>query len=433
MDTHLPLVSAWQALLFSLTPVFTAPTMPTFVELLTAWVLCHGRHTVTAMLPFRSPQEKRSHDVFHRLLSRARWEVRELFRRWAGWAVVRFAPTGRVPIDLDDTVFHQSGPRVDGAGWWRDAVRSTDHHLVHARGLNLVVLTLRVRAPWGGEPLGLPLGVRLHRKGGPTLLDLAAELVRDVAEWLPARQISLCADGFYAPLAGRQLPRTHLTSRLRRDAALYEAPARPRRRTRGRPRAKGRRLPALKEIAARTRRWPRVETEERGRTRHRVIHTRVVLWYAVCGTQPVRLVISRDPTRKEEDDFFVTTMVEAAPAQVVGQFAGRWSIEDTFRNVKQYLHAEDPQTWRGPGPERAAALGFLLYGLVWAWYLEHAYGRHPLQRPVWYTHKAHPSFQDALSALRLALWQKRISPSSGRHSFPTKIVRLLLRALVASA
>jgi len=37
----------------------------------------------------------------------------------------------------------------------------------------LVVVTLRVQPPWGGEPLGLPINVRLHRKKELTTLDLA--------------------------------------------------------------------------------------------------------------------------------------------------------------------------------------------------------------------------------------------------------------------
>ena len=67
-------------------------------------------------------------------------------------------------------------------------------------------------------------------------------MIRELAEWLPDRQLHLCADGAYACLAGADLPRTHLTSRIRRDAALYR-PAPARTGTRGRPRTRGGRLP----------------------------------------------------------------------------------------------------------------------------------------------------------------------------------------------
>src|SRR4030043_1794082 len=94
-----------------------------------------------------------------------------------------FYPPGTVWMDMDDTLFHRPGRKVEGAGWWRDALRSTASHLVHCWGLNLVVLTLRVIPPWGGEPLGLPINMRLHRKDGPGLIELATPMLQGVKGW----------------------------------------------------------------------------------------------------------------------------------------------------------------------------------------------------------------------------------------------------------
>ena len=44
-------------------------------------------------------------------------------------------------VYLDDTLFQSNSPKVEGAGSWRDAVRSTRKRVVYARGLNLVVLS----------------------------------------------------------------------------------------------------------------------------------------------------------------------------------------------------------------------------------------------------------------------------------------------------
>ena len=152
-----------------------------------------------------------------------------------------FATQGIIQLDLDDTLFHRWGRKVCGAGWWRDAVRSTQKRTVYAWGLNLVVLTLRVYPPWGGEPLGLPILMRLHRKGGDSLIDLAQAMLKQLAAWLPERAFRLHADGFYATLAGRGLVRVHLISRMRRDAVLYEPlPVTRGKKKRGRPRTKGR-------------------------------------------------------------------------------------------------------------------------------------------------------------------------------------------------
>jgi hypothetical protein len=432
MDPH-QWVSSWSALLLTFSTCFTAGVDVTWVRYLTGWVLATGRRTVTGVLPFADPKGARSHDSYHYLLRRARWPTDSLWRTWVSWLVTHVAQEGRLALDLDDTLFHKSGRKVDGTGWWRDAVRSTGTRTVHALGLNLVVLTLRVEPSWAGEPLGLPINLRLHRKGGPTLLDLAAEMVGEVARWLPKRSFSLCADGAYAALAGRDLPRTTVTSRMRRDAALYALPARRRPGQRGRTPQKGPRLPAPRDTAPHLRRWTRIQVNERGRLVERLVATQVVLWYAVCGRQALRLVFSRDPQGRQPDDFFFTTDLSLPPEAILAAVAGRWSIEDTFRNVKQYLGGEEPQTWRGQGPERAAMLSFLLYGLVWACYLRAGGPQAPLERPAWYPHKAHPSFQDALRMLRRALWTERISAASRPTPIPQEILSLLTHALSASA
>lgn len=134
---------------------------------------------------------------------------------------VEHVGAGPVVAVLDDTLLHRPGRKVDGAGSWRDAVRSTAKRVVYARGLNLVVLAVRIDPPWGGMPIALPVGISLHRKGGDTLGQLAGALVRRLAKRLPERDFVLCADGAYATLAGHDLPRTVVVSRLRRDAALY--------------------------------------------------------------------------------------------------------------------------------------------------------------------------------------------------------------------
>jgi hypothetical protein len=344
-----------------------------------------------------------------------------------------FAAAGVIELDLDDTLFHRCGRHVQGAGWWRDAVRSTRTRTVSAWGLNLVVLTLRVTPPWGGEPLGLPILMRLHRKGGDSLIDLAEAMLQQLAGWLPDRTFRLHADGFYATLAGRGLVRIHLISRMRRDAELYE----PVRATRGqkrsgRPRQKGRRLPTPQQMARRIHSWRSVTTLERGQVRKRLIHARRVLWYRVCKT-PVRLVISRDPEGKERDDFFFTTDLSLTAEQVIGGFAGRWSIEDTFKNTKQFVGGEEPQTWKGQGPERAAMLSLWLSSVVWLWYLSEDRRSGQVKILPWYPQKVHPSFLDALASLRRHLWSQRIISMFGKRLGHGKKIEILLEALSRAA
>ncbi len=263
-----------------------------------------------------------------------------------------------VVLDCDDTVYKKTGRKVEGAGTFRDAVRSTRARVVHAWGLNLVIITLRVTPPWGGCPLGLPLNMRVHRKGGPTTVELAAHMIGEIAGWLPGRQLHLYADGAYATLVGADLPRTVVTSRLRRDAALYE-PAPPRTGRPGRPRTKGARLPTPPELAAAATDWVQADIDSRGTTVTRLLWHRDVLWYRVNRRRLVRLIVVRDPTGTQPDDFFVTSAdpdsPAADPATTASGYTGRWSIEVTNRDAKQALGGEDPSPGRArarPGPPR---------------------------------------------------------------------------------
>ena len=299
---------------------------------------------------------------------------------------------------------------MKGAGSFRDPIRSRGQKTVYAWGLNLVVLTVEVRPPWGGEPLALPINVRLYKKGGPSHLDLIQQMVEEVAGWLPDHCFVLCCDGAYASLAGRKLPRTHLISRFRSDAALFDTPLERRPAQRGRPRKKGERLPNLEVIAAEVPadEWSDILVDVRGERVRRLLWALPVVWYAVCPDRPLLLVIVRDPDGKQADDFFFSTNLAMAPEAVASAYASRWSIEDTNRNAKQFLGAEDPQCWAKDGPLRAAALSLWTYSAVWLWYLACHEGLPIWKTRPWYPAKRTPSFADAQATLRRALWARRI-------------------------
>ena len=431
MDTA-HIISTWTDIIQYFFPIFTAPTAEIFLTLVTGWILCTARHTITGILPFADPAGKKAHDAYHRFFPDARWTSSELWRLLTILLVKIFYPAGVIPSDLDDTLFHHSGRKVNGAGWWRDAVRSSGTKIVHAWGLNMVVLTLRIEPPWGGEPIGLPINMRVHRKNGPTLIELAVHMLTEVTLWLPQRYFLCGADGFYAPVAGEDIPNTHIISRMRRDANIYEMPGRKRKKTRGRPRKKGKQLPSPQKLAKRITDWQLIQTCERGKSKKRLVYARKVVWYRV-SQKPVLLVISRDPTGKEKDDFFFTTDLSLTAAEVIGGFAGRWSIEDTFKNTKQIIGAQEPQTWKGKGPERAAALSLWIYSAIWLWYLQQkSKRRYFLVRP-WYPEKTVPSFADALSCLRRVLWRGRIKFMFGKRFVHNNNFEFLIEALAAAA
>jgi len=218
------IISTWTELIQQFFPIFTAPGAEIFANLITGWILCTTRRTVTGILLFADPANQHAHDSYHRFFPDASWSMATLWRILAQMLITIFYPNGVIPLALDDTLFHHSGRKISGAGYWRDAVRSTGNKTVYAWGLNLVVLTVQIQPPWGGQPLGLPIHMRLHRKNGPTLIDLAEAMLTEVADWFPERRFRAVGDGFYASLAGRDFPRTTIISRLQCNAEIYDLP-----------------------------------------------------------------------------------------------------------------------------------------------------------------------------------------------------------------
>jgi len=431
-------VSGFLALLGLTRPGFTAPSFAIFTDLVTGWVCAPGRRTITGIIAVADPAGRRAHDAYHRFVRDGVWSMNRLWRTLARHLIGTRCPTGVVDLACDDTLFHHCGPKVSGAGVFRDAVRSTLGRVVYARGLNLVVITVQIRPPWGGTPIAIPVNVRLHKKHDlTTTVGHAAAMLAEIADWFPDRCFHLVADGAYATFAGAGLPRIQITSRMRRDAALYQ-PAPPRTGRPGRPRTKGERLPTPAELstALPKRAWTRVEIDVRGKTATRLVHVCDVLWYHVNKTDLVRLVILRDPDGVEPDDYFFTTDLKASPAEVAEvaeRYAARWAIEVCFRDVKQDLGGQNPQSWNYRGPERAAALSLWLHATIWCWYLTaHPTGTTWTPRP-WYRTKTTPSFLDALAALRRALWAQRITTMSRSAHDEPEITEALLDTLAYAA
>jgi hypothetical protein len=265
----------------------------------------------------------------------------------------------------------------------------------------------------------------------------------ETATWFPGRYFLVSADGFFAPLAGDDFfapkddtasAKNVFISRIRCDAALFDFPKKKLIRGKGRPAKKGKRLPTPAAMAKRCLKWKRVKVNMRGREVPRLVAEYNVLWYHVCETRPVKLVIVRDPDGIEDDDFFFTTDVTLAPEVVIAQYSGRWSIEDTFRNTKQFLGGQNPQTWKINGPERAAAFSFIAYSLTWLWFVKaKKYKKSCWPSLPWYRSKSTPSFQDALAAIRSALWRSRLLNNSEKTPLLAKNMNAIFNVLAYAA
>lgn len=430
----MPAPTTWPAFLHLFQDCFTLPSYVLFEQLLTAWPLCPGRHTLTRLWSVIPAGSRRPYGAYARLIRDGRWSMDRLWARLARLLVERWVGEGVVTALLDDTLAKKTGRHIEGAGYFRDAVHSTASYTVTAWGLNIVVLALCVTPPWQGEPLALPLLIRVHRKDELSLVDLAVTMIWQLHRWLPDHRIRVVADGAYASLVGYQWPPTvHIVSRIRSNAALYDPPP-PRTGRRGRPRLRGQRLPSPRQLAAGLAEadWTTSQVHMRTHLAERLVFARKVLWYEAARSRPLLLVIVRVPDGNQPPDFLITTDVNAAPETVASAYDHRWPIEDTNRNVKQFLGAEDPQSWVREGPERVLSLACWLYSAVCHWFADHAQEVAWPHRP-WYASKSTPSFTDALATLRRQCWTAAFSARSAHEPVQPEILTTLLAVLAEAA
>jgi len=224
-------ISTWTGIINQFLVIFTVPGAKIFIWMIEGWILCTVRRTVTGMLAFAGPTAERAHDAYHRFFPDARWNMAGLWRILTHMLIALFCRSGIITLALDDTLFHHSGKKQAG------------------------------------------------------LIELAEQMINEVR---------VVGDGFYAPLAGKQLLNTTIISRIQRNAEIYDLPVSPKRKGRGRPRKKGKRLVCPGKMAHYVRHWQKVKVRERGKNRTRLVYTRKVLWYRVSH-QPILLVISRKP------------------------------------------------------------------------------------------------------------------------------------------
>lgn len=437
-DSFVLLLAAFQ-------PCFHAPSYANFELLITGWVHCLGRRTVTAVALASGAVGTRHISAFHRFFSRAQWNLDAVGRVLFDLAVAWIPTDQPLQVLIDDTLARKSGKCIALGSMHHDPLLSSARKPFFHFGHVWVVLALWVPLPMGGRRgFALPLLCRLFvgaKRGGRadapsrpgagtrqqvatavftaarrlTKLELAREMVTRIAGWAPERAIVVVCDSAYA---GRTLledrpANVHVASRLRMDAALWTSPPPRQPGQKGRPRRKGRRLPNPQATAARCRKWRPLAVRIYGRTVTTQTFSFTALWYSALPSQPVKIVVVRDPSGKRKDEAFFCTDLTATPTGILEGFARRWTIEVTFRDSKQFLGFANPQSQAKPAVLRTAPLAFVAYDLVLLWYadqMQPGTSRPWIVRP-WYPGKSTPSFLDMLTALRHTGWQRFSEPS----------------------
>ena len=436
------LIPGLAALVAEFGDCFHPQVFSTFQSLIAGWIVCLGPHTISGVWQATGLAAKRHHDTAYAVFHSAAWEWDDLGIILATLILTHLVPGGVVWVAVDDTLCHKRGAKVAFGGIFLDAVLSSKKHKTFRFGLNWVVLGVAVPIPMRADRyFCLPVLWRLYHKKGQAghkpRPQSAAELARKLAEANPDRTFWLVGDCAYvnATLLQGRPENLQVIGPLHWKAALYDLPEPPREGQRGRRRKKGERLPTPKAMIEDTVTYPAelIEIAFPKTTRElRVQVIREVLWYRGSKTDPVAVVLVRDPSGQWRDEALVTTDPTASAAFVIQGYCRRWSVELAFFDSKQHLGLHEPRVWSERSVERAHPMAWFVGSLVILWYcIDGHRGSHVERDRPWYANKVTPTFTDMLGALRLQMWEHEIYGESGEEAPSPECIRKLLHKLSA--
>jgi hypothetical protein len=385
-------IPSLEPILQALPPVFTQPTFQTHCQIFLGWVMCLSRRTEFSV--FQTIQanttldrnQRHPFDRYYNFFSRSAWTAADLACSVAVQVVAALNPSGLLYLVVDDTLLHKRGKHVHGLGWFRDAVASTVKRVVTASGNHWVVMGLAISIPKTNVILCLPIHCKLHvlGEGQSSEAALAREMLLDVSQWFPKRELVLIGDGAYANESlfsqWNDLAATvRYVGVLRCDAALYDPtpPTQPKSKRGPKPQ-KGPRLPSPKDAAKKADHarspnsswaWQAVTAMAYGIERELQVVSYLAVWPKVFGLTPIRIVVVRDPHGKFTDAYLFTTDVKAELSWLIATFARRWSIEVAFKASKQVMKIQSPQHWCRGSIEKLAPWVWLMQSVVSLWYL----------------------------------------------------------------
>jgi hypothetical protein len=402
--------------------------------LLGGMLFAQGRRTVTSWL--RAAGISTDFSDYYYFIAAVGRKAKPIATRLLVLLLRRLPSGDRILLAIDDTPTKRYGPKVQGAGIHHNpAPGPADAKFVY--GHIWVTLAWIVRHPlW--STIALPLRAMLYIRQKDvgklpkkwkwpfqTKLALAVRLLEWAAPFVFAagKSLWIVADGFYAkrPLFKfARLAEAVFISRLRKDAALYTLPLKPKkgkRRGPGQPPKYGKKRISLAKRAGQPRGWQTIACVQYGKTVVKKYKTFLATYRPAYGT--IRVVIVQEPGGPE---FFFSTEPEVTVQEILEVFADRAAIEQLFHDLKEVWGAGQQQVrylWANLGVWH---LNLWMHTLVelWAWNQRKAVLCDRSASP-WDDPDRRPSHADRRKALRRTMLRAEYLALARRWLLPRSI------------
>lgn len=409
-------------------PLFSKKVFEHAKVLLTGTLLVVGRRTVcSALRAVGLNLEKRFHK-YHRVLSLDKWSCYKAAQILLRLLVKHFFDNSApLVFGIDETIERRRGAKIKAKGIYRDPVRSSKSHFVKCSGLRWISFMLLTPISWANRVWALPFltvlapSERYNKEQGKKhkkLTDWARQMMLQLSRWLPNRLIIIVADSSYAVIELLAAVRQHVCviTRLRLDAALYDfVPPRPKGQP-GRNRKKGARLknlqhliddPATKWTKLRIPQWYNHGSVEL------LITTGTAIWYHSGMTPlPIRWVLIKDPEGIIKSSALLCTKLDLTIDQIINSFIQRWTVEVTFEEVRAHLGVETQRQWSDLAIARSTPVLMALFSIITLWADQLNQQNLINIKPCAWYQKSHPTFSDAIAAVRRQIWRENYFSTS---------------------
>lgn len=416
-------------------------------------ILCQGSRQISKILTVLGMADHQRFEAYHRFLNRDKWNPLLGAKILLGLLIALMPSHQDLIIVVDDTIERRKGKKIKAKGWYRDAVRSSQKHVVTCLGLKWLSLCLIIKLPWSSRPWVLPFLTLLQysekynkSKGKPhrTSIDYTILCTRLLGKWLAKRKWILLGDGAFAcvELANACLQAGGLLiSRLRIDARLYRTPISPIPGKRGRKPIKGERIESFKSMLNnKDLVWQTVEVNWYGGKKKVVQYLSGVdlLYKPNHPTTKIRWVLIKDPEGKLLSIPLFSTNPHHKPEFIIETFVKRFSIEILFEEARAHLGMETQRQWNDKAIARSTPLIFALFSIVCLMALRLRKSvAFSVQSSAWYSKTTdEATFSDIIAYVRRYCWAERYFVNSPENDDMIKFNRedfsFLLNRVAAS-
>lgn len=377
MNVHLP--TPILNILSPFSQLFSSPTWKKAQLLCVGAILCQGARRISSILHIMGMAHNKGFGKYHRFLNRDEWSPLMGAKILFGLLVSLIPPNQTLMIVFDDTVERRKGRTIKAKGCYRDAVRSTQSHVVTCYGLKWMSLCLLVKLPWNTRPWALPFLTFLQypkkydekmQRSHRTSMDYAILAAHFLREWLPKRRWVMIGDGAFACVELMNACRKswgHLISRLRIDARLYSEPPDDIPGKRGRKATKGKRIETFKSMLNNKELlWQEAMVTWYGGIVKKIQYLSGVdlMYKPNHPVAKVRWVLVKDSDGKMQTVPLVSSNPHHTPEFIIEAFVMRFSIEILFEEARAHLGMETQRQWSDKAIIRSTPLIFGLFSII---------------------------------------------------------------------